>query len=458
MKKITVLALAILGLGIMLYFAACTIVERERDITPIDESALDRPVEYVGSKRCGECHDRIYHTWRGTKHPHMIAEVNEATVLGDFVRSNKLELVDKRDGQKKIVAKMSERNGKYFISTFLDRNEMEEFEISYAVGGIWKQQYLTKFSNGAFQLLPVQWNVKTREWVDYHGLKDRTPDSESYWSSRARTWQKNCAKCHTTGFKENFKDGKYESAWTDNGVGCEACHGPGSHHVNIAVLQKLDTIFNPGTFYDDRRANQICGSCHTRGKSTDGQYEYPATYTVGAELDFHYDEITPETAEKRFWPDGSSQGNHQQWVDFQKSVMYSKGVKCWSCHDPHKPAAGNYASLRLAGNTLCQSCHGQPAGKGAFTHSIHDNGNCTACHLPKTVKSATRGDIAAHTFYAIPPTLTMKLGNGDAKKQPNSCSLCHYHKNTPTEALTIEYEYSHKDTETFSTAALAVND
>ena len=448
MKKIIVSMILIFGAILVFQFVGCG-PKKEVLVTPIDKTALEKPKDYVGSKRCAECHDKIYYNWKSTKHPYKISEPNDKTVVGDFWYHNTLEIKDKRDEQKKVVAKMIEKKGKYYVQTYADKDNMQEFEIVYNIGGVWKQRYITKFPNGALQVLPVQYNIKTREWVDYHGLKGHTPGDGKFWSDPTRTWQRNCAKCHTTGFKMNFKDGQYNSTWADNGAGCEACHGPGSHHVNVEDIKKLGTIFNPSKLHDDRRGNMVCGQCHTRGKSTDKKFGYPNTYKVGDELTFHYVQVTPEKDKTRFWPDGSSKSHHQQFTDFQKSVMFSKGIKCWSCHDPHKPAAGNASSLRLTGNLLCQSCHGVLSGTQHLSHNLHDHGNCQACHMPMTAKSATPGDIASHTFFAIPPTATAKLGDGDLKKQPNSCSLCHYHKKTPVENLVKEYEKSHKEKATY---------
>jgi hypothetical protein len=52
-------------------------------------------------------------------------------------------------------------------------------------------------------------------------------------------------------------------------VGCEACHGPGSHRAALpekAVLDKRKTIINPSHLPVAFR-KQICGSCHNRGKA-----------------------------------------------------------------------------------------------------------------------------------------------------------------------------------------------
>lgn len=422
---------------------------KEARITPPDEAALQKPKDFVGSARCGECHDKIYYNWKSTKHPYKITEANKKTVVGDFWTNNTLKLKDKRDGVEKVVAKMSEKDGRFYVETYDGQGALKSFEIIYNIGGIWKQRYITKFPGGALQVLPVQYNIKTREWVDYHGLKEFTPEDKHYWSSSDRTWQRDCAKCHVTGFKMNFKDGTYDSKWVDNGTACEGCHGPGSHHANSPEIKKLDTVYNPARDYDDRRAGMSCGQCHNRGKSIDGQFGYADTYTVGDELTYHYVTVTPEKNAKNFWPDGSSKSHHQQFIDFQKSVMYSKGVKCWSCHDPHKPLAGNSSSLRLTGNRLCESCHSEISGGRNLSHSLHDNGNCQGCHMPRTAKSATTGDIASHTLFAIPPTATKELGGGDITKQPNSCSLCHYHQKTPIDALVKAFNAVHEGKVTY---------
>jgi len=301
MKKIIVSMILIFGAILVFQFVGCG-PKKEVLTTPIDKTALEKPKDYVGSKRCAECHDKIYYTWKSTKHPYKISEPNEKTVVGDFWTHNTLEIKDKRDSQQKIVAKMIEKNDKYYVETFADKDKMEEFEIVYNIGGIWKQRYITKFPNGALQVLPVQWNIKTGEWVDYHGLKEHTPGDGKFWSDPQQTWQRNCAKCHVTGFKMNFKDEKYNSTWVDNGAACEACHGPGSHHVNVEDIKKLGTIFNPAKLHDDRRTNMVCGSCHSRGKSMDKEFGYPNTYQVGDELTFHYVFVTPEKDKNEFWP------------------------------------------------------------------------------------------------------------------------------------------------------------
>ena len=45
-----------------------------------------------------------------------------------------------------------------------------------------------------------------------------------------------CADCHSTNVQKNYRlaEDRYETRWSDVNVSCEACHGPGSRHVEWA--------------------------------------------------------------------------------------------------------------------------------------------------------------------------------------------------------------------------------
>ena len=48
-----------------------------------------------------------------------------------------------------------------------------------------------------------------------------------------------CADCHSTDVRKNydFATDKFQTRWAEINVGCEACHGPGSRHLEWAGLQ-----------------------------------------------------------------------------------------------------------------------------------------------------------------------------------------------------------------------------
>ena len=50
-----------------------------------------------------------------------------------------------------------------------------------------------------------------------------------------------CADCHSTNLKKNFdtKTKTYHTTFSEIDVSCEACHGPGSLHVEIAKTKGM---------------------------------------------------------------------------------------------------------------------------------------------------------------------------------------------------------------------------
>ena len=56
-----------------------------------------------------------------------------------------------------------------------------------------------------------------------------------------------------------------------------------------------------------------------------------------------------------------------QGNDFVDSLMYARGVTCFSCHDPH--GTENVAMVRKPGNALCLDCHGPNAQAGPHAPS-----------------------------------------------------------------------------------------
>ena len=70
-----------------------------------------------------------------------------------------------------------------------------------------------------------------------------------------------CFACHTTA---SFNSGKFEPAGLDNGVTCEACHGPAANHVaaeKAGMDEAAGALLNPGKL-DRANAVDFCGACH----------------------------------------------------------------------------------------------------------------------------------------------------------------------------------------------------
>jgi predicted CXXCH cytochrome family protein len=136
--------------------------------------------------------------------------------------------------------------------------------------------------------------------------------------------------------------------------------------------------------------------------------------------------------------DGTAHKNRMQGNDFVQSVMYRRGITCFSCHDVH--GTGNYAQLRKPANEICLDCHGPMSLNGPRTatleeHTHHKKGSagaeCVACHMPQIQTTIADVKVHAHTFRFITPAMT------DKYKIPNPCTSCHTDKSTQwaTEAL-----------------------
>src|SRR5262249_43419870 len=119
------------------------------------------------------------------------------------------------------------------------------------------------------------------------------------------------------------------------------------------------------------------------------------------------------------------------YASFLQSKMYSKGVTCSDCHDPHTQ------KLRAPANGVCAQCH-RPATYDTSAHHFHRAGSpgaqCAACHMPDTMymQIDARRD---HSIRIPRPDLSVTLG------VPNACNRCHTNQNAQWAAAAIRRWY-----------------
>ena len=361
---------------------------------------------YVGSKSCAKCHAEIYEHWKKTP-------------MANVVR-------DPREHPEAIIPDLSTNPLKKFTKA----------EVALVYGSIWKQRYFTKIGDDYFPQ-PAQWIVGKRIWLPY-----LVPNTADWWAplyppdNMQRPTGPTCDGCHSVDYNIHTK------AVAEWNVGCERCHGPGSEHVEHPAR---GNIVNPARM-DYVRATDTCIQCHSQGRPQtspiEGKYyDWPVGYRVGLNLrDFWQleDHALGETTFTHF-PDGTAHKNRMQGNDFVQSVMYRRGITCFTCHDVH--GTQNYAQLRKPADKLCLDCHGPLSPNGPRTatleeHTHHKDGSagsqCIACHMPQIETEGVPGAfVRAHTFKFITPAMT------DRYKIPNPCTSCHSDKSTAwaTEAL-----------------------
>ncbi len=180
--------------------------------------------EFVGSDRCGECHEDAYGKFILTGHANDLIKVESAPPVYPY---------------DDVTGGVPEPPEGYAWS-----------DISYVVGGFnWKAIFL----NSAGYVITgeaAQYNFANdvletdADWVAYHtGEENETAD---------------CGQCHTTGYRPTGHQDELAGivgTWEFEGVQCENCHGPGSRHAEDPY----------GVHMVSDRSSQLCGECHSRG-------------------------------------------------------------------------------------------------------------------------------------------------------------------------------------------------
>jgi len=424
--KITgIIATIVIILSIPLYTL------KTKYIRSLSDSLLPYQVStFVGSKKCMDCHKKEYDKWLNSHHDLAMDVANEKTVLGNFDNA-----VFEYFG---VTSRFYRKDGRFFVHTQGPDGKMGEFEIKYTFGVDPLQQYLIPFPGGRLQCLPIAWDVKKKKW--YHLYQDEPidPGDWLYWTNAGQNWNGMCAECHSTDLKKNYnyKNDSYQTTWSDIDVGCEACHGPGSRHVEWAELPDMarpQSIENyelavKTSQISSRELVELCAPCHSR-RAALGDYTH-------SEPDL-LDSLLPQLLnEDLYFSDGQIIDEVYVYGSFTQSKMYDRDVRCSDCHDAH--------SLKLIkeGNALCLQCHradtydtkdhhfhkkkgekGEPvkSADGKVLFDVGTGAECVQCHMPGRYYMGIdyRPD---HSLRVPRPGLSLKLA------VPNACNRCHIDK------------------------------
>ena len=243
------------------YIAGCG----SRNSQPFDLSKAT----YVGKTSCVQCHRTEAEKWTGSHHDKAMELATDATVLADF---NNAELTHLG-----VTSRMFRRNGKFIVNTEGPDGTLQDFEVKYVFGVQPLQQYMVEFPTAGqkplaskqidvprVQVLRLSWDTEKKEWfhLDPPDVRDKLdPSDDLHWTGIAQRWNNMCAECHSTDYQKHFSppsttaynqaafnansntnsgsdaawpEGEYHSTFVEINVSCEACHGPGSVHIELA--------------------------------------------------------------------------------------------------------------------------------------------------------------------------------------------------------------------------------
>jgi predicted CXXCH cytochrome family protein len=370
---------------------------------------------FVGSARCGDCHDGMHRTWTSGRHSRMLQPATPATVVGDFAAGS-VELRGRRYG-------FSRPGGRFVIRESLITGREQDRTVEYTLGSRRIQHYLTTLADGRIVVLPPTWDVRRKQW--FHNMEIVDPE-ESGEALHLQVWNTNCFGCHVSGEAKKFDPGSntYRTDWQDFGTGCERCHGPGTAHASRYAASPAPPgpaqILRP-TDLTPQRETMVCAQCHSLRDIT------ALGYTAGADYFDHFLPIL-EYAQKpgkdpAYWTDGRPRRFSNDALGLWQSRCFLEGgATCTTCHDPHRPDVDRNRQLSSpAADALCVSCH-EPIGRDVGAHTHHAEGSpgraCIACHMPETVFSI-KAQMRDHTIAVPAPENTRRHGI------PNACNECH---------------------------------
>ena len=408
-----------------------------KETTPV-ESALT--AEYLGRESCQDCHQKEYDLFQGSDHDMAMDHATPTTVLGDFDNASITHFG--------VTSRFYISEGKYMVHTEGPDGTMFDFQVSYVFGVRPLQQYLIAFPGGKYQCLPICWDSRPageggQRWFHIYQDERIAHDDVLFWTRVTQNWNYMCAECHSTNLHKNYsyKDKAYNTTWSEIDVSCEACHGPGSEHVDWAekvelgsspdiypnmglVVRLKDTdnatwVFDPDSVTARRSVArqsdelvQMCSRCHARRAVATEDY-----YHGGSLLDTHWPSLLEEDL---YFADGQILEEVYVYGSFLQSKMYQAGVVCKDCHEPHS------GKVFVQGNALCYRCH-MATEYGSRKHHFHDpakeGASCFECHMHERTYMVVdpRRD---HSIRIPRPDLSDKLGT------PNACNQCHPDKST----------------------------
>jgi len=349
--------------------------------------AQDEPPDYIGASDCADCHRDVARRHDDSRHALTLQDDQDA-IVADFDAGAAVRMVQ-----------------------FPGEDAPRPFtvdDVALIVGsGRYVQRYLVELGDDDYRVLPAEWNVAANEWQSLT-LADT-------WDDPAYDWDQSCAYCHTTGLNlERVR-------WEEDGVQCEACHGPGEEHADLASdagrnpseeeLIEVRAAINPAI------DPQTCGQCHAEGVGVDS-HPYPYGYLPGAELTEYFTLVAADDS-THWWSTGHAAHKNMQYNEWLLSghaqslvalvdseyaedsclVCHSAdatvqarraaaveegdregeppvaptvadaqyGVSCSSCHYPH--VENDLPNNMLAdSDTLCLSCHTDAQPFDEFVH------------------------------------------------------------------------------------------
>ena len=359
---------------------------------------------FVGSDACKGCHSSKFNDWEASGHPYKFTVTpgtTEPTYPNFAVNYQSTWMDSLGDGSHDWSDVAGVIGGFGWKARFVGTDGNLIGTAGSSLGDAGGGHNQINFYGGEFH-----------GWVDYH-------------PNDVKIYNYGCFKCHTTG-------GDTTGTWlegvdglgtfSEGGVGCEGCHGPGSDHIAGPNKTNIDKVYEfahqdnaigglvyaeGDTVRPDTLSNDVvylCGTCHNR------DYTYPINSS------------------------GGYIKHHEQWDEYITTKHFGAEMTCLTCHNPHKRVIWDGDGI----TKTCETCHSDQA--ATINHS--NGATCIDCHMPFAAKSGTtrgqsgwKADVRSHLFNITADTMSMFTEDGSAVKDDDmreaslspgfSCLGCH---------------------------------
>jgi predicted CXXCH cytochrome family protein len=445
---------------------------------------IHRENGYVGSGACRSCHPSEHASWSKTYHRTMTRQARDLTWDGEKgpLLPARLALYDRdflltRSGDttaKRIhyrgpdlhaigralvgLARAPHLNSddKRRKSEELFRTAPEvERELVLTTGSHHYVAFWVEGGNDAeLRQLPFVYLLDEARWLPRKDAFIQPPDALPHLAR----WNAGCIQCHTVAGRPAQTEGtdeasgefweRYETTVAEEGISCEACHGPGREHSDhyrnpLARLEArrkgtASHIFVPSP-EQGALASAACGQCHSYFVPSDpGKWwtsGFSENFMAGEELSHSRSILRAEPNSEEethargaidhdlqniFWSDGSIIVGGREYNGLTLSPCFVQGVgerklACTSCHSMHQGDPDRQMRPDLSSDALCTQCHDT---LGA-DHTRHDpespGARCVNCHMPRTSYALLHG-IPSHQIQSPTAQVT---------SPPHACTLCH---------------------------------
>jgi len=360
--------------------------------------------KYVGIAACKECHPSQHGSYLHTTHSRALAEVDPKTEPPDgeyhHAESGRTYRVFRKDGRMRHEEVMKASDGRVIART--------DLPVKYLIGsGHFARTYAVE-ADGFLSESPITWYSQQAKWSMSPGF-----DMAGH-AGFVRPVTAECLVCHA-GRVEHVSGTSTGAQVLERPIGCESCHGPGSHHVAHHRSVKHEpgkpdpTIVHPGRI-SRPLLESICSSCHLQTTAAvDVRGRSLLDFRPGRPLSDYRIYYVADGDDEQMRVVGHIE-------QLRQSACYkgAEGFSCLTCHDPHLAAkpADSAAHYRKK----CMDCHEKKGCSLAPAERLKRDptDGCIACHMPRGDTDIphvafTHHRVGIHKKAAAPPAPATKV-------------------------------------------------